>query len=122
MGFARAGIGRRLKASKRRLSADNQPAEETPRQARVIGKDDAVRLGNHGAYIANGSDFDNEDEFLALLNCSVPLRWPRAARSSKGDGLGLPSFEARLRRTPQDDASLLVPASTHKKGPRERPP
>ena len=47
----------RLKAggrrSKRRLRADGEPAEEAPRQPRVIGENDALSLGNHGRYIAN---------------------------------------------------------------------
>jgi len=55
---------------------------------------------------------------------SVTLRWPSAARPSKGDGpsfteLGRASFEARLRRAPQDDGESQQPAA-HKQKARQR--
>jgi len=55
---SRAGLAVRPDASKHRLRADSQP--ETPRQPRVIGKNDAVSPGNHGRYIDNRPGFDNE--------------------------------------------------------------
>jgi hypothetical protein len=47
-------------SSKHGLRANRQAAEEAPRQPRVIGENDALRLGNHAGYIANRTGFDNE--------------------------------------------------------------
>jgi len=37
-----------------------QPAEETPRQPRVVDQDNSLSFRNHGRYIANRPGFDNE--------------------------------------------------------------
>ena len=53
----------------------SQPAEESPRQPRVIAEDDPVRFGNHAIYIAAYGLFDNEPKM-------------RAAHAKKGPKFG----------------------------------
>jgi hypothetical protein len=50
-------IGTRSKAC---LHRGRQPAEEAPRQSRVVDKDNPLSFGNHARYIANHSAADNE--------------------------------------------------------------
>jgi hypothetical protein len=47
-------------ASKAGLDGGGQAAEEPPRQSGVVGKHDAVRPGDHAAYIAGSRGHDNE--------------------------------------------------------------
>jgi hypothetical protein len=41
----------------------SQLAEEAPRQPRVIGEDDPLSERNHGFYISNQNNADNETDF-----------------------------------------------------------
>jgi len=56
-----------------------QPAEKTPGQTGVVGKDDPMRLQNHAGYIANHGNRHNEGWFVAArAERSVCCRGPRA--------------------------------------------
>jgi len=46
--------------SKASLHCCRQPAEEPPRQSRVVDQDNPLSFGNHDGYIANHSAADNE--------------------------------------------------------------
>jgi 23S rRNA pseudouridine2605 synthase len=67
----------------------------------------------------SGADFSAQVTPREEPAVYTPVRHPevRAKRASKGDGPGRPSFEARLRRPPQDDGNL-VGAKTARKPDR----
>jgi hypothetical protein len=56
-----AACGRPMRTrSKACLHRCRQPAEESPRQSRVVDQDNPLSFGNHDGYIANHTTLDNE--------------------------------------------------------------
>jgi hypothetical protein len=56
-----SGVAFSARASKAHAHR-SELAEEAPRQPRMIGEDDPLSEGNHGFYIGNPNNADNETE------------------------------------------------------------
>jgi len=54
-----------------------QPAEKSPRQSRVVGKNNPLSFGDHAGYISNQAGFDNELADVKKGPCPAPLRSQR---------------------------------------------